>query len=196
MQKILALFDFDGTITEKDSFIEFIKYYKGLSAFYFGFFLLSPILLFYKFGIIKNWRTKEIVFTWFFRNESYDDFIIKCNSFSLVIIPQLIKPIALKTIKRHIENGDKVLIITASFEDYLSDWCKSLNIELLGTRIEIKKGFVTGRIEGKNCYGVEKVIRLNQFLDLSLFDEIYAYGDSPGDRPLLEIANHRFYRCF
>jgi HAD superfamily hydrolase (TIGR01490 family) len=150
----------------------------------------------YKFGIIENRRTKEMVFAWFFRNESYKFFLSKCNSFSLTIIPQLIKPSALGTIKKHIENGDKVIIISASFEDYLTDWCRSMNLEILGTRIEIKKGFVTGRIDGKNCYGVEKVIRLKQFLDLSQFDEIYAYGDSQSDKPLLEIANHRFYRYF
>jgi HAD superfamily hydrolase (TIGR01490 family) len=196
MPNILALFDFDGTISKKDSFIEFIKYYKGFHSFCFGFILLSPILLLYKIRLIKNWRAKKIVFSWFFKNESYKVFKSKCKCFSLTIIPQLIKPIALETIKKHIENGDKVIIISASFEDYLADWCKSMNLELLGTKIDFNKGFITGKIDGKNCYGDEKVIRLNQFLDLSLFNEIYAYGDSKSDLPLLEIANHRFYKFF
>jgi phosphatidylglycerophosphatase C len=196
MQKILALFDFDGTITEKDSFIEFIKYYKGLPSYYFGIFILSPGLLLYKCGIIKNWRIKEKVLTWFFKNESYNVFRSKCRSYSHNIIPKLIRRTAWETINKHIENGDKVIIISASFEDYLIDWCKSVTIEVIGTRVETKNGFLTGKIEGKNCYGAEKVIRLNQFLTLSHFDEIYAYGDSKGDKPLLDIANHRFYRFF
>lgn len=196
MLKNVALFDFDGTITRKDSFIEFIKYYKGSFSFYFGFIILSPILLLYKAGIIKNSRTKEIVFTWFFRNEPYKVFRTKCRTFSLTIIPNLIKPIAMETIQKHAENGNRVIIISASFEDYLADWCKSMNLELLGTKIYIKNGFVTGRIDGKNCYGAEKVIRLNQFLDLSLFNEIFVYGDSKSDLPLLELATHKFYRVF
>jgi phosphatidylglycerophosphatase C len=66
MQQILASFDFDGTITKKDSFLEFIKYYKGNYSLAFGLIILSPILLMYKVGIIKNWKAREKVFTYFF----------------------------------------------------------------------------------------------------------------------------------
>lgn len=196
MQQILVLFDFDGTITRKDSFIELIKYYKGLRSFYFGLILLSPIILLFFAGIIKNWWLKEFVFTYFFRNEPYQIFRNKCREFSLNVIPDLIRPLALEAINNHIKNGDRVIIISASFENWLIDWCKSMHIELIGSKIEVKDGLLTGKIEGKNCFGIEKVIRLNQYLDISQFSEIYAYGDNKGDFPLLELANHRFYRFF
>jgi phosphatidylglycerophosphatase C len=196
MQQALALFDFDGTITKKDSFIEFIKYYKGFRSFCFGFIILSPILLLYMCGIIKNSRTKSIVFSWFFKNEAYKVFKSKCRSFSLTIIPNLIRSNALAAIKQHIQSGYKVIIISASFEDYLTDWCRSMELELIGTKIEIKNDSVTGKLDGKNCYGAEKVIRLKQLIDLSQFSEIYAYSDSRSDMPLLKIANQRFYKYF
>lgn len=196
MQQILVLFDFDGTITSKDSFIELIKYYKGLTSFYFGLILLSPLLLLFKAGIIKNWWIKELVFTYFFRNEPYQIFKNKCREFSQSVIPDLIKPLALVAINNHIKNGDRVIIISASFEDQLVDWCESMHLELIGTKTAIKNGLITGKIEGKNCYGIEKVIRLNQYLDISQFPEIYAYGDSQGDIPMLDLASHRFYRLF
>ena len=196
MQQILALFDFDGTITKKDSFIEFIKYYKGLRRFYTGFIILSPFLLLYKAGIIKNWWTKELVFTCFFKNEPYGNFKKRCKEFSSNVIPELINPSALLSIKTHIKNGDRVIIVTASFEDTLIDWCKSMQVELLGTKILTKNGLVTGKIDGKNCYGFEKVIRLNQYIEISQFSEVYAYGDSHGDLPMLELADHKFYRSF
>jgi phosphatidylglycerophosphatase C len=196
MQKNLALFDFDGTITKKDSFIELIKYYKGLTRFYTGFIILSPFLLLYKARIIKNWWTKELVFTCFFKKEPYEVFKNNCREFSRKVIPDLINPAALAAIKNHINNGDTVIIITASFEDTLADWCKSMQLELIGTKMLIKDGFITGKIDGKNCYGIEKVIRLNQYIDIKQFSEIYAYGDSKGDLPLLEMADHKFYRFF
>jgi phosphatidylglycerophosphatase C len=196
MQQKLALFDFDGTITKKDSFFEFIKYYKGLRRFYTGLIFLSPFLLLYKAGIIKNWWTKELVFTFFFKNEPYGNFKKRCKEFSSNVIPELINPAALVSIKTHIKNGDRVIIVTASFEDTLIDWCKSMQVELVGTKILTKEDLVTGKIDGKNCYGIEKVTRLNQFIDIGQFTEIYAYGDSKGDLPMLALADHKFYRSF
>ena len=196
MHKNIALFDFDGTITKKDSFIELIKYYKGTRSFYTGLILLSPFLLLYKAGINKNWRTKELVFTYFFKNEPLEIFKNRCKEFCLNVIPTLIKPSASEAIENHIKNGDRVVIISASFEDVLTNWCELMQIDLIGTRITVKKGLITGKIEGKNCYGDEKVKRLKEAIDIRQFSEIYAYGDSIGDLPLLKLADHSFYRYF
>jgi phosphatidylglycerophosphatase C len=194
MNRRLVLFDFDGTITSKDSFIELIKYYKGLSFFYCGIALLSPMLLLFKAKLIKNWKAKEIVFRFFFRNESYNVFMTKCSKFCKDIVPILVKPSAIERINTHLKNGDKVIIISASLEVQLIGWCQSMNLELIGTKIETRDGLITGKIEGKNCYGIEKVKRLKQYLDISQYNEIYAYGDSKGDLQMLELATHKFFR--
>jgi|ERR1035437_824645 HAD superfamily hydrolase (TIGR01490 family) len=196
MQQNLVLFDFDGTITKRDTFLEFIKYYKGYSSYIIGLIFLSPILLLSKARFIKNWKAKEKVFTYFFRNEPYEKFSSICNEFSIKIIPDLIKPKAIQKIFDHLNKRDRIIIISASFENWLSGWCKSMNLELIGSKIDVKRGLITGKIEGKNCYGIEKVIRLNQYVDISQFSEIYVYGDSKGDLPLLELADHKFYRFF
>jgi phosphatidylglycerophosphatase C len=194
MQQGLALFDFDGTITEKDSFIEFIKYYKGLTSYFIGILMLSPILILYKMGLLKNWKAKELVFSYFFRGEAFEMFTNRCKDFSLNIIPRLVKPDALHAIKKHLSCGDRVIVVSASFESCLIDWCETMQIELIGTKPEIRNGLITGKIEGRNCYGIEKVKRLKQYLDISKFGMIYAYGDSKGDLPMLELANNKFYR--
>jgi len=196
MQRNLALFDFDGTITKKDSLMEFIKFYKGSYSFMIGLIVLSPILLLYKVRIIKNWKAKERVLTYFFKNEPFKEFCLKSTEFSIKIIPDLVKPEAIQSIIQHIGKGDRVIVISASFENWLVDWCKTMKLELIGSKIEVRNGLITGKIEGRNCYGTEKVIRLKQYLDISQFSEIYAYGDSKGDLPLLELANHRFYQSF
>jgi phosphatidylglycerophosphatase C len=194
MQQTLALFDFDGTITRKDTFLEFIKYYKGCSSYITGLLALSPAIFLYKIGIIKNYQLKELVFTYFFRNEKYEVFRNYCQEFSLNRIPAIVKPRALSLINDHIKNGDKIIIISASFEELLIDWCRKIPLELIATKIVINNGLVTGRIHGKNCYGDEKLIRLNNHLDISKFTEVYAYGNSKGDLPLMGIANHKFYK--
>ena len=57
----LALFDFDGTITTKDSFVEFIKFKHGFLGFAVGFLLMSPVILLYKTKLIPNWKAKQWV---------------------------------------------------------------------------------------------------------------------------------------
>ncbi len=196
MQQVLALFDFDGTITKKDSFLEFIKFYKGRISFIIGLIVLSPVFFLYKAKIIKNWKAKELVFTYFFKNEPFEEFSSICREFSTKIIPGLVRPGAIQKICDHVGNEHRVIIISASFENWLIDWCKFMHIEFIGSRIEVKEGIVTGKFKGKNCYGIEKVIRLNQYLKINQFSEIYAYGNSKSDRPMLELANHRFYKFF
>jgi phosphatidylglycerophosphatase C len=196
MQKNLALFDFDGTITNKDSFLEFIKFYRGLYSYIIGLIVFLPTFLLVKAGVIKNWKAKEKVLTYFFKNEPVKEFCLKCSEFSTKVIPNLLKSDAIRTITDHLGKGDRVIIISASFENWLFDWCKSMNLELIGSKIEVRDGLVTGKIDGKNCYGAEKVNRLKQYLDISQFSEIYMYGDSKGDQQLLEIANHKYYKYF
>jgi phosphatidylglycerophosphatase C len=196
MQKKLALFDFDGTITYKDSFLEFIKFYKGHFSYIIGLIVFLPVLFLVRAGFIKNSRAKESVLTYFFKNEPVKQFGFKCSEFSTKIIPNLVKSNALQAISGHLAKGDRVIVISASFEEWLLDWCKSMNLELIGSKIEVRDGVVTGKIDGKNCYGAEKVNRLKQYLDISQFSEIYMYGDSKGDQQLLELANHKYYKYF
>ena len=196
MNSHLAIFDFDGTITKYDSFIYFIQFYKGRFFFFLGFFFLFPVLVLYRLGIIKNSRAKEIVLAYFFKNDSLTLFQEKCDYFGTHIIPGIIKQEAHNKIQNHLEQGHRVIVITASAENWLSLWCRNIGIELIATRLENKNGLLTGKISGKNCYGEEKVSRLKEYLNLNDYSEIYAYGDSKGDNPMLELAQHKYYKTF
>src|ERR1700742_1362170 len=80
-QKI-AFFDFDGTITTKDTLLEFIRHSKGTFRFYLGFLLTSPWLVAYKIKLISNQSAKDRVLRFFFRNMPADRFDRLCGSFS------------------------------------------------------------------------------------------------------------------
>jgi phosphoserine phosphatase len=62
--------------------------------------------------------------------------------------------------------------------------------------MEIEDGRITGRLSGRNCYGPEKVERLEEVLGKLDNYLVYAYGDSKGDRELLAVADHGFFRHF
>lgn len=196
MKKGIAFFDFDGTITTKDTLLEFIKYSKGSFRFYTGFLLNSPYLVAYKLKIISNQLAKEKVLQFFFRNMPVTTFNETCQQFSEKKLPGLVRSKALEAIKKHQQDGVRVVIVSASPENWLVQWTQQLGLELIATRLTVENGLLRGTIEGHNCHGKEKVRRINEQFQLADFSEIFAYGDSSGDRPMLALANHPFYRPF
>lgn len=56
-------FDFDGTLTTKDTLIEFIRFSKGRVRLFLGFLLFSPLLILMKLHLYPNWKAKQRVFS-------------------------------------------------------------------------------------------------------------------------------------
>jgi phosphatidylglycerophosphatase C len=195
MKKRLVLFDFDGTITTKDTFIEFIKFYHGPTKFAVGFALLSPALVAFKLKLLANWKAKEKVLSWFFKDASFQTFTTKCEAFTTDVLPKLIRPKALEAI-REMEKNYEIVVVSASAENWVSPWCRANNLNLLATTLEVVDGKLTGKIKGKNCFGIEKVNRIKEKYDLVSYTEILAYGDSSGDKEMFELAHKHFYKPF
>jgi phosphatidylglycerophosphatase C len=196
VKKGIAFFDFDGTITTRDTLLEFIKYCKGNNAFYAGFLINSPYLLAYKLKIISNQAAKEKVLQYFFKNTSVDDFRVHCEKFAADIIPGLIRPGAIAEIKKLQEEGQTVVIVSASPENWISPWTQKMQVELIATQLVVQNGFITGKIAGKNCHGTEKVSRIKSKYSLGDYAAIAAYGDTKGDLPMLALAHRSVYKPF
>jgi len=196
MHQRIAFLDFDGTITTKDTLLEFIKFSKGKFRFYLGFLLQSPWLFAFKTGIISNQAAKERVLRWFFRNTPTIRFEEYCREFTMQALPALIRPKAVREIGRLQQEGFTVVIVSASPENWIRPWADQVQAQLIATRLVTTANTLTGRILGRNCYGEEKVNRIREQFTLPEYTEIYAYGDSSGDRQMLKIANISFYQPF
>ena len=192
----IVFFDFDGTITKKDSLIEFLKFALGSFEYYKGLIALSPILLVYKLKIIPNHIAKEKLIAHFFKGCDSIHFNDIANRYSIEEIDKIIRPKALEKITWHIGKGHKVVVVSASMECWLKGWCDKNNLELLGTKLAVREGQMTGGFSTKNCYGIEKVNRIEENFNLDDYDVIYAYGDSTGDREMLSIADEKYYKYF
>lgn len=197
MDTIVA-FDFDGTITRKDTLLEFIKFAKGNIAFYTGFCFYMPILLAYKLGLYPNWKVKQKIFTYFFRGTSLVNFNKLCNDFFLERGRNLIYLSAVDKIRKHLEQHDKVMIISASIENWVEPFARYLGIDyILCTQVETDlNGILTGAFLTSNCYGAEKVKRLVTFFPDRKSYYLIVYGDSKGDRELLAYADEKYYKLF
>ena len=192
----LALFDFDGTITKDDSLLKFIRFVVGDGRFVFGLVVLSPILVAYKLKLIPNYKAKQKMLSWFFKGMSKKAFFKVANEYSLVHIDKILRPKAMEKISWHKAQGHKVVIVSASIDCWLRPWCEKNGLELIATKLEIKDDIVTGKLLTKNCYGIEKVNRIKELYNLEKYDYIYAYGDSSGDKQMLELAHEKFYKPF
>jgi len=192
----IAFFDFDGTITTKDSLLEFIKFSKGKTGFWIGFLLNSPYLLFYKLKIISNQKAKEKVLAYFFKGTSLSEFEKECTRFASEMLPSIIRPQALHEIEKLKSENTEIVIVSASPENWVSKWANHLQIDTIATRLEVIDEKLTGNIFNKNCHGEEKVKRITTKYSVADYKIIYAYGDSSGDKPMLSIATKPFYKPF
>jgi phosphatidylglycerophosphatase C len=195
-KKSIAFFDFDGTITTKDSFLEMIKWVKGEKSFLLGFGFLSPWMLAMKLNLISKSSGKEKVLKHFFGGEKFSDFQNNCERFVRQKLPSLIRPQALSKIREHQQTGATVVVVTASASNFVEPWTEQNNLTCLATELEVKDGLITGKIEGRNCNGREKARRIRERFDLAAYDAIYAYGDTKGDKPMLDLAHFSSFKPF
>lgn len=188
-KKRIAVFDFDGTITRKDTFVQFAIFARGWLRTSFTFIFFSPLIILMKLRLIDNGKVKQLLFSSLFKGMSIEQFRKLGHDFAKQIDTFLNN----KTIERlseHQNNGDSIIVITASLEEWVRPWCEIHDIKtVIATQTEVKNGTMNGRLSTKNCYGPEKVNRLKEVLgDLSDY-HITAYGDSYGDRDIMEIAD-------
>lgn len=192
----LALFDFDGTITTHDSYRDFLIFAVGKVKFLQGMIVLSPWLLMYVLKLIPNDKAKQKVMEWFFAGLTNNELEDIARRFAHEKLPSIVKQSALAEIKWHLQHGHRVIIVSASIEMYLKYWCKANGIEIVGTKLEVFNGKITGEFAGKNCWGPEKVERVKKYVKIDEFKYIYAYGDTRGDREMLLLADEAGYRNF
>lgn len=188
----LALFDFDGTLTTKDSLGEFIKFAVGTRTYYLKLLFFTPIFLLYKTKLMDNSYAKELLFRLFFHGYREEKFKKIAKEFSQTKLDAIIREEIYAKFLHHIKNSDRVVLVSASMKCWLEPWAQKHKVELLSTELQFTHAHFTGSFKTKNCHGKEKLRRVQELLNLDNYDEIYVYGDSSGDDALLEIATHPF----
>ena len=185
----LALFDFDGTLTTKDSLGEFLKFSFSREKYLINMLKFVPTFILWQLKFIRNDIAKQRLFNIFYHGIREEDFKKLATEFSLKKLDKIIKKERLDILKNHQKNGDRVVIVSASMQCWLQPWCDKNNIELLSTRLEFLDSKFTGKFLTPNCYGKEKENRIKKHLNIKEYETIYAYGDSSGDDYMLAMAD-------
>jgi len=190
----LALFDFDGTITSKDTFTAFVHFAMSPTRLLLGKLLLSPLIVGYKAGLVSGATIRTSVSRFGFAGRRERALREAGLVFGSQMLPQVMRPAMLERIRWHQSQGDRIVVVSASLDLYLDAWCRGHGLDLVCTELEFRGGRSTGGYRHGDCSGERKLQRIRERYDLAEYPEIYAYGDTREDLPMLAVARHKFYR--
>lgn len=193
---VVAAFDFDGTLTRHDTLLPFLRYLIGDAGVARHALRLAPTLAGYGLGLIDNGVAKERVFIECLAGVDTQELKKQGERFAELVLPKLQRQEAIQRMDWHRRQGHRCIVISASLEIYVLPWAIRMGFEdVIATQLQaMPDGKVSGRLFGENCYGREKARRLEALLGNKECYTLYAYGDSQGDRELLAMADHAFYR--
>jgi HAD superfamily hydrolase (TIGR01490 family) len=181
MSRVVAAFDFDGTLTTRDSLLPFVASVVGWPKVGRAFTSSAP-----QFARRDRDAAKEKFLAAAVGGMSYDALRAAGASFarSIVITPEM-----QRRVHWHQREGHDIVIVSASLDVYLVDAASRIGItDVLCSSLEVDDGRVTGRLVGGNCRGPEKAKRLSEFLG-DADTTLWAYGDSSGDNEMLALAS-------
>jgi phosphatidylglycerophosphatase C len=192
----VVAFDFDGTLTDRDSFIGFLVWKVGAAGFAAGLLRAAPAICAYGFNRDRG-ALKAAIAGRFLGGATRGDIAQDARRFAETRFKSLIRPDALRCWEEWGAKGASRIIVTASPEILVSPFARLLGAEgVIGTRLAFdREDRFTGALEGKNCRGPEKVARLRAALGPDV-DLAAAYGDTAGDREMLAMAGIAGLRVF
>lgn len=196
MRKIAA-FDFDGTLSYRDTLLPFLAFTCGKKKLSCDLVKTMPAFLGYALGHYSRQTVKERLLAETLGGISYGSLEQAGKNFAPVLSSRL-RPEAVAKLKWHQQEGHETVIISANLEVYLQPWGQREGVtHTLASRLAHAEGCVTGKLIGLNCWGPEKVRRLLTWAGPKENFVLWAYGDTAlGDGPLLKLADYPFFRHF
>ncbi|SDE19148.1 HAD family hydrolase [Riemerella columbipharyngis] len=193
--KKLYLFDFDGTLTTKDTMFLFLKFYnKG--KFRVQFIKYIPLFVLLKLGLLNNTKVKQSFIASILKGEKKSRLEETADAFFRTYYPKIIRPAALEFIKKIDRGHTYCFLVTASLDIWVRPFAEEFGMNLLSTEALYKDDIFTGRFATKNCNGEEKVRRINKAVEGLRYDKSIAFGDTKGDKSMLNWANEGLFQFF
>ena len=199
-QVVIAAFDFDGTLTKRDTLLPFLRRGLGLRRLLWCLLLCAPWLAAFALRLIPNHVAKQKLLLLTLKNRSTAEMDDWTSRWLAQDFPGQLQPWTLARLDEHQQAGHCCVIVSASPDIYLKRVAKQMGFDaLLCTDMAEEGGRLTGQMQTPNCHGEQKVERLNAWVAERFGSPPgavvqYAYGDTAGDKPMLRLAAHAFYR--
>lgn len=201
MSRPIAAFDFDGTLLDGNCLLilhslvrsPFGRLVDGLR--------LLPALLLWKSGLRSTAWFKQVflrlLLTPAMQKRALPQRQALLNAQLMDALWHRLRPEALTRLEWHRQQGHRVVIVSASPRCLLQAVAERLGVELIATETTDPCDGTPIKLSSPNCKGPEKIRRLQVWLQEPLSNtELHAYGDSRGDRELLQSSVHPHWRSF
>jgi len=191
--RVVAAFDFDGTLTKRDTLLPFLADVAGSPRVARALAFDAPRLAGMAIGRADRDAAKTRLIARALKGRSYVDVAARGRIYARRVVDRGLRPEVLARLRWHQGAGHDVVIVSASLDAYLHEIARLLDVDaVLCTTLEVDRdGIVTGELAGGNCRGPEKAARIAAHLDADRANvTLWAYGDSSGDEELLAMADH------
>ncbi len=193
--KKLYCFDFDGTLTYKDTMFLYLKFYNA-SKFRMQFIKHIPLFTLLKLNLLDAEKVKKSFISSILKGQPKAKIEKKSQEFFDEYYPEIFRENALDFIKNIDYSQTDCYIVSASLDIWVKPFAEKFKMNLISTKAEFKNDILTGNFVGKNCNGLEKVNRIKQEISDKKYDKTIAFGDTSGDQQMLDWANEGQYKFF
>jgi phosphatidylglycerophosphatase C len=186
----LAFFDFDGTLTTEDTILPLGMFLtRTKSRRYLAAARLLALMALLKARVISNDRFKRRFCELLLKGEASDRIDALCRAFADQYVQRILNEPVVRRFREHRRAGDEVYIVSSNFGFVLRALERQLPADgVIATEPDVESGQYTGRLRGAACDGAEKLSRVVSRFGPERVRQAAAYGDSRGDRPLLEFV--------
>lgn len=197
---VIAAFDFDGTLTKRDTFMPFLARGLGWPRFLLALLKCSPWLAAFALRLIPNHVAKQKLMRVTLKNKTTTQMDDWTSRWLAQSFPGQLQSWTMARLAEHQQQGHCCVMVSASPDIYLKRVAQQLGFDaLLCTEMAVVDGRLTGLMKTPNCHGEQKVLRLKVWMAERFGADaegatLYAYGDTSGDKPMLRMAAHAFYR--
>ena len=187
----IAIFDLDGTITRRDTFLPFLAgYLRRHPARALGLWRLPFSLARYAVGLSDRGRLKASLVRQVMRDAERDSVDAWAREFCRTQLPQLLNPGALAAIDRHRAAGDRLVLLSASLDLYVPLVAATLGFdETLCTGLSWRGDRLEGRLTTENRRGAEKRRCVESLRERFPGSPFAAYGNAKSDFEHLLIVD-------
>lgn len=194
----LAAFDFDGTITRRDTLVPFLARVAGPARFAGVCSRLGLSGARGRLNVRDRDEIKAAMIHLLFEGRSEDELRARGERYARDLLSDSLRPMVLDRLHRHRDRGHRSIIVSASLVYYLDPIAADLSMDgVIGVEPEVVDGYLTGRLARPNVRAAEKAKRVRQWLDAPddgpLGVTMWAYGNTSGDHELLALADWAYW---
>ena len=198
---VVAAFDFDGTLTRRDTLKPFLARGLGWPRFLLALLRCSPWLAGYALRLLRNDVAKQKLLLATLGGRSTMEVADWTSRWLAQDFPGQLRGDATARLAWHQQAGHCCVMVSASPDIYLARVAEQMGFDgLICTEMAVESGRLTGWMRTPNCHGEQKALRLTAWMAARLGAEaarqvtLYAYGDTSGDKPMLRMATHAWYK--